>query len=168
MTPIEMRARDKASSTGWDDESEGHAGDEAAFKALSREEAEALKAKHPSLSPWRVVAAEAAIGGVLVGLWWVFAGAVQGRSALYGALAVVMPAALMAWGMTRRRTVNIGAAVLSFAVWELIKILLTGVILVAVVRQVADLSWLAMLLTMIGCLKGNWLALFTQGRFKKA
>ena len=50
---------------------------------------------------------------------------------------------------------------------ELIKILLTIAILVAVAKRVSDLSWLAMLLTMIGCLKVNWLVLLTRGRFKK-
>ncbi len=62
---------------------------------------------------------------------------------------------------------NAGAALLSLMFWELIKILLTIAILVAVVKQVDDLSWLALLLTMIGCLKVNWLVLFAQGRFKK-
>lgn len=114
-----------------------------------------------------MVAAQAVAGVVFVALWWLFAeGSVKAWSALYGAVAVVLPNALMAWGTTRRPVTNASAAVLSFAVWELVKILLVIAILVVVAKQVADLSWVAMLLTMMGCLKVNWLVLLTRGRNK--
>jgi ATP synthase protein I len=51
--------------------------------------------------------------------------------------------------------------------WELIKILLVIAILVAVAKTASDLSWPALLLTMIVSLKVNWLVLLTRGRFKK-
>ena len=35
------------------------------IKALTREEAQALAARHPSVSPWRVVAVQAAVGLVM-------------------------------------------------------------------------------------------------------
>ena len=35
-----------------------------AFKALTREEAQALRAKEPPLSPWRVIGAQVAVGVV--------------------------------------------------------------------------------------------------------
>lgn len=171
MTPTETRdkvnAAVKAPVASWDDESSGDAGGEAAFKALTREEAQALRAKNPLLSPWKVVAAQAVAGVVFTALWWLFAeGSVKAWSALYGAVAVVLPNALMAWGTTRRPVTNASAAVLSFAVWELVKILLVITILVVVAKQVADLSWVAMLLTMMGCLKVNWLVLLARGRNK--
>lgn len=175
MTPQDTRARpnpdsirDKAAPPDWDRDSQLDAVDEAAFKPLTREQAQALRAKNPALSPWQVVTAQAVSGLVLVALWWLFT--LEGSkawSALYGAIAVVVPNALMAWGATRRSVTNAGAALLSLMFWELIKILLTIAILVAVIKQVDDLSWLALLLTMIGCLKVNWLVLLARGRFKK-
>ena len=72
----------------------------------------------------------------------------------------------MAWGMTRRPALNAGTAVLSLMVWELIKISLTLAILVAVVWRVEYLSWPALLVTMVVCLKANWLALLRWGRIK--
>lgn len=175
MNPQDTRARsapslaqENAPPPDWDRDSQLDAVDEAAFKPLTREQAQALRVKSPVLSPWRVVAVQAAAGLVLVALWWLVS--LEGGkawSALYGAIAVVVPNALMAWGATRRSVTNAGAALLSLMFWELIKILLTIAILVAVIKQVNDLSWLALLLTMIGCLKVNWLVLFAQGRFKK-
>jgi ATP synthase protein I len=151
----------------WDRDSELDADGEAAFKPLTREEAQALRAKNPPVSPWRVVAVQAAAGVLLVALWWLFTlESGKARSALFGAIAVVVPNALMAWGTARRPVTNAGAALLSLMFWESIKILLAIAILVAVVKQVSDLSWPAMLLTMIGCLKVNWLVLLRRGRTK--
>ena len=163
---IETRAHDAAASSDRDDASLGDAADEAAFKPLTREEAQALRAKHPAISPWRVVAAQAAAGVVCAVLWCLVAPG-SGWSALYGAIAVVVPNALMAWGMTRRPVNQVGAALLSMMFWESIKILLVIAILVAVVKTASGLDWRALLLTLIVCLKVNWLALLARGRFKK-
>ena len=101
-------------------------------------------------------------------LWWaVTRDGAQAWSALYGAIAVVLPNALMAWGVSRRPAMNAGTAVLSVMAWELIKILLVIAILVAVIKGVSDLSWPALLVTMIVSLKANWLVLLTRGRIKK-
>lgn len=175
MNPENTRVRLAPSSTpvqapppDWDHDSQLDAVDEVAFKPLTREQAQALRAKTPSLSPWRVVAAQAAVGLLLAALWWLLSQeSGKAWSALYGVAAVVVPNALMAWGTTRRPVTNAGAALLSLMFWELIKILLAIAILVVVAKQASDLSWLAMLLTMIGCLKVNWLVLLIQGRFKK-
>ncbi|QPF72010.1 ATP synthase subunit I [Roseateles sp. DAIF2] len=169
MNPNEKRAPNRAAQPAWDDDSQEHADDEAAFKALTREEAQDLRARKPSiLSPWRVVAAQAAAGLVCAALWWLFTQeSGKAWSALYGAIAVVVPNALMAWGTTRQPVGHAGAALLSMMIWELIKIFMVIAILVAVVKTASDLSWPALLLTMIVSLKVNWLALFVQGRFKK-
>jgi ATP synthase protein I len=151
-----------------DGESDRDADEEAAFKPLTPDEAQALRVRMPPFSLWRVVTAQAVAGVMFAALWWLFTQeSSKAWSALYGAIAVVVPNALMAWGATRRPVTNAGAALLSLMFWELIKILLTIAILVAVAKQVSDLSWLAMLLTMIGCLKVNWLVLLARGRFKK-
>lgn len=144
----------------WEDEVE-----EAPFKTLTREEAEGLRAKLPQLSPWRVVAAQAVVGGVIALLWWLLTGqGVKAWSALCGVAAVVLPNALMAWGMTGLIRGLPGAAVLGFMFWELIKIMLSVAILAASAKWMPDLSWPAMLVALIGCLKVNGLALLLQSR----
>src|SRR6478609_3044935 len=147
----------------WDDEVA-----EPPFKTLTREEAQALRAKNPPLSPWRVVAAQAVMGGVIVLLWWFFTGSGgKAWSALCGATAVVVPNALMAWGMSRLFRGLPSAAAVGFMFWELVKIMLAVAILAAAAKWMPDLSWPALLVALIGCLKVNWLALLWQGRKKR-
>ena len=143
--------------------------DEAVIKSLTQEEALALRAKYPLLSPWRVVAAQAAMGGVIALLWflWAGAGSKAWLSALGGAAVVVVPNALMAWGISRLLRELPVAAVLGFMFWELVKIMLAAALLGAVVKWMPDLSWPALLVALIGCLKVNWLALLWQGRMKR-
>ena len=135
------------------------------FKALSREEAQALRDKHPSLSPWRVVGSQALAGVVCAALTWAIThrdGAAW--SALYGAAVAVIPSALLARGMTRRTSSNPGAAVLGFMFWEMVKIAVAVAMLVAAPRVVPDLSWPALLVAMIVCVKVHWLSLLWRRR----
>ncbi|MCM5681691.1 ATP synthase subunit I [Schlegelella sp. S2-27] len=145
------------------------ADDEATFKSLSHEEAQALMAQHPPLSPWRVVAVQAAAGVVVAALW--FAATREGGaawSALYGAAAVVLPGALMARGLTSRISrASPGAAVFGFLFWESLKIALAVAMLVAAAKVVPDLSWPALLVTMVVCMKVSWLTLLRRGRRKQ-
>ena len=139
--------------------------EEPPFKPLTSDEAQALRAKHPSTSPWRVVAAQAVAGLVCAAVAW----AITNRSgtawsALYGAAATVLPSALLARGMTRRTSSNPGAAVFGFMFWEMVKIAVAVAMLVAAPRAVPDLSWPALLVAMIVCVKVNWLALLWQRR----
>lgn len=138
--------------------------DDPPFKTLTREEAQSLRARIPALSPWWVVASQAAAGVVCAAVVW----AVTQRntavwSALYGALAVVLPGALLARGMTRG-TRSPGAAALSFLVWEMLKIAVAIAMLVIATKVVPHLSWPALLITMVVCIKVNWLALSWRGR----
>ena len=144
---------------------EPYAVEEPPFKPLSPQEAQALRAKHPPTSPWRVVAAQAVAGLVCAAIAW----AITNRSgtawsALYGAAATVFPSALLARGMTRRTSTNPGAAVFGFMFWEMVKIAVAVAMLVAAPRVVPDLSWPALLVAMIVCVKVNWLALLWQRR----
>jgi ATP synthase protein I len=144
------------------------ASNEPPFRSLTHEEALALRAAYPPLSPWRVVAVQAVAGLVSVALWWGVTrkGAVA-WSALYGAAAVVFPSALMARGLARQLARgNPGAAVFGFLLWEAVKVAVAVAMLVAAARVVPDLSWPALLVTMIVCLKVNWLALLWRGRVK--
>lgn len=155
-TPIDVRA-----DTGAEDESE------VPVKVLSREEAQALREKNPPVSPWRVIAAQAAVGlavSALIGLVAGSGGAVW--SALYGAAAVVVPGALLARGVTGHPSRNPGAAVFGFMFWEMVKIGVAVAMLVAAPRVVQDLSWPALLVAMVVCVKVNWLALLWRRKPK--
>lgn len=131
------------------------------FKPLSAEEAQQLREKWPVLSPWRVVVGQALVGGMVA----LVATAVMGESRIgwsvaYGALAVVIPAALFARGLSSRATrVNPGAAVFGFLLWEMVKIGLTVAMLFAAPSLVAELSWPAMLAGLVVTMKVYWVAL---------
>ncbi|WP_423597189.1 ATP synthase subunit I [Roseateles sp. MS654] len=165
---VPANARGSASQDPWDDGSDGDTGSEPAFKPLTREEAQDLRARLPAVSAWSLLTWQAVAGAVMVALWGLLS--LQGDkawSALFGAVSVVVPNALMAWGMTRRPAMGGGTAVLSFMVWELIKIILAVAILVAVAVGFPALSWAALLSTLVVTLKANWLALLRQGRIRK-
>ena len=134
------------------------------FKTLTREEAQDLRASIPQVSPWRVVAAQAVAGLVCGAVTWFLtqrSGAVW--SALYGAAAVVVPGALLARGMTRGAGSPVAAAT-GFLFWEMLKIGVAIAMLVIAARVVPDLSWPALLITMVVCIKVNWVALLWRAR----
>jgi len=100
-----------AANDAWDQP----AGDDVT-KPLTREEAQALKQQNPAISPWMVLAGQAA-GGVLSALaaWWVSGKSTVGWSVMYGAMAVVIPGALFARGlMSKVSLINPAAAVTGF------------------------------------------------------
>ena len=138
--------------------------DEASFKTLTPEEAEALRTKLPMVSPWRVVGVQGLVGLLCATLVWAFTQRSSvAWSALYGALAVVLPGALMARGMTRGTKSPVAAAV-GFMFWEMLKIAVAIALLVIAAKVVPHLSWPALLITMVVCMKVNWLALSWRGR----
>ena len=135
-----------------------------AIRPWSRQEAEAWRKQNPPSSPWRVVAAQAATGlacAAVVGLLTQRGEAAW--SALYGAAAVVLPSALLARGMTRGMR-NPLAAAAGFMFWEMLKIGVAIAMLAIAVRVVPNLSWPALLVTMVVCIKVNWVALLWRGR----
>lgn len=136
------------------------------IRTLSREEAQALRATLPQVSPWRVVAVQAVAGLVCTAVtWFVTQRSGAAWSALYGAAAVVVPGALLARGMTRRSpSGNPAAAVFGFMFWELVKIGVAVAMLAAAPRVVQDLSWPALLVAMVVCVKVNWWALLWRRR----
>ena len=139
----------------------GFDGDGEDFKTLTPQEAALLKQKMPLLSVWKVVGYQVLVGAVLVVLTaWTTGSYSVALSAGYGALAVILPAAVFARGMSRRvDAVNAGVAVFGFLFWELIKIALTVAMLVAANWWVKDLSWLAMLVGLVVTMKVYWIAL---------
>lgn len=137
-------------------------------RPLSAEEARRLRQQNPPVSPWWVIAGQAAMGLVVALAAWVLSGRQNvGWSALYGALAVVIPAAVFARGLTGRfSSVNAGSAAVGFMVWEVVKIALSFAMLVAAPRLVAGLSWPALLVGMVLAMKVYWLALAFKPRPK--
>jgi ATP synthase protein I len=142
---------------GWDNEP---------FKALTRQEAQALRAKEPSISPWRVIVVQAAVGVAVAAVVWLLSGehAVV-QSALYGAATAVVPGALMARGMTSRlSSTSPGTSAVSFMLWEMMKIGVSVVMLMLAPKLVQPLSWPALLVALVLCIKVYWLALLWRGR----
>jgi ATP synthase protein I len=154
----------------WDDErdeADGQGGS-AGFKPLTREEAAALRTKQPPLSPWRVVGAQVAVGLGAALLAVLFTQRSEmAWSVLYGAATVVVPGALMARGMTSRLSSvsPVGGAV-SFMLWEMVKIAVSVLMLVQAPKLVQPLSWPALLVGLVLCIKVYWLALSWRGRRK--
>jgi ATP synthase protein I len=130
-------------------------------KPLSAEEARKLREQHPPVSPWWVVGGQVVVGLVAAFAAWAVTGKSSvGWSAGYGALAVVIPAALFARGITGRfSSLNAGTAAFGFLLWEMVKIALTVAMLVAAPRLVSGLSWPALLLGLVLTMKVYWVAL---------
>ncbi len=136
-------------------------GENAAYRSLTKQEAAAWRASHPVLSPWWVVAAQAALGGVmalLAGL--VTSNSVWAWSLLYGAAVVVVPGALLARGATGRPPgMSAVSNAVSFMSWELVKIGFSVAMLLLAPKIVQPLSWPALLAAMVLCMQVYWLAL---------
>ena len=154
LDDAEKAAKDKAAESG--------------FKALTYEQAQALRNLHPSISPWRVVGVQAVVGLVAALILALTTGQeVWVWSFLYGAATVVVPGALMARGITSplaRRSP--GAGVVSFFVWEAVKVGVSVAMLVLAVQIVQPLSWPALLAGLVLCLKCYWVALLWRGSKK--
>jgi ATP synthase protein I len=146
---------------GFEDEAE-----ELSFHKLTRAEAEALRRRQPSLSPWRVVLMQAVLGAVIsAGAWLVTGAAASAASALYGAAVVVLPALLMACGTTGRVAhLSPAAGAVSVMVWSAVKMAASVVLLVLAPKVVQPLDWVALLVALVLGLQVYWLALLWRGR----
>lgn len=131
------------------------------IQPLSAEEARRVREQNPPLSPWWVVVGQAGVGLVAALVAWVLTGKQNvGWSVAYGALAVVIPAAVFARGLTGRfASLNAGSAAVGFLLWEMVKIALTLAMLAMASRLVAGLSWPALLVGLILAMKVYWVAL---------
>lgn len=138
------------------------------FKPLSKQEAQAWRLRFPQVSVWRIVAVQA-LAGLVVALlaWWVTGRAIVGWSAGYGALAVVLPAALFARGVARQRPGGAGAAMVGIFGWELVKLVLCIAMLAAAPKLIPGLSWLALLAGLIVVMKTYWIALLVRSGVQK-
>ena len=142
--------------------------DEQPFKRLTRAEADALRARQPVLSPWRVVAAQAGFGALISVLAWLVTGSRDvAASALYGALVVVIPAALMARGTTSRLSrLSVATSAFSVLLWSMVKIGTSVLMLVLAPKVVQGLNWPALLIALVLCMQTYWFALLWRARSK--
>ena len=139
------------------------------FKPLTAQEAELWRSRNPPISVWKVVAGQAFVGMLVALVAWFLTGRAQvGWSAAYGAVAVVVPAALFARGVLRHKaSANPRAAMLGFFGWEIAKIVLTVSLLAAAPRLVPGLSWIALLTGMVITMKTYWVALLVRPGVQK-
>ena len=163
----ETQATQAATTRQWRQVSDGEVA-EPVRQVLTPQQAQALRALHPPISPWRVIGTQAGVGLVAALILALVAGqSVWAWSLLYGATAVVVPGACMAWGIRRplaRRSA--GAAVVGFFVWEAVKIGMTVAMLLLAPVLVQPLSWPALLAGLVLCLKCYWVALLWRGSNK--
>ena len=143
--------------------------EESDFKPLTAEEAAVWRSRNPPISVWKVVAGQALVGLlVALGVWAVAGSAQAGWSAAYGALSVVLPAALFARGVLRQKASNDPrAAMVGFFGWEIVKIVLTVALLAAAPWVVSGLSWIALLVGMVVTMKTYWVALLVRPGVRK-
>ena len=141
--------------------------EESDFKPLTAQEAQEWRKRHPALSVWRLVAAQALVGVLVALVTWLVSGKSQvAASAGYGALAVVLPAALFARGMGRMKD-SAKAMMAGFFGWEMAKIALTVAMLAAAPKLIDALSWLALLVGMVVTMKTYWVALWVRSGVRK-
>ncbi|GAB4350699.1 MAG: hypothetical protein Kow0073_05280 [Immundisolibacter sp.] len=154
-------------NVAWADAETAQADD--ARPPLTAQQARALRAAQPMPGPGRIVMAQA-VAGILLALLALAVGfrASVAWSVLYGALAAVLPAAVMARGVARPlpRTAHPGVVVVRLLTWEAVKLALTVLLVALAPRVVAGLSWPGLLLGLVVCLKVYWLALLWRGHSK--
>jgi ATP synthase protein I len=128
-----------------------------------------LSGQLKSLSPWRVIGVQAVVGLVAALAAWALTGKANlGWSVGYGAAAVIIPAIVFARGLTSRlSSVNAGAAMMGFFLWEAVKIGLTVAMLFAAPRLVAELSWSALLVGLVVAMKAVWVMLLLRPKAKQ-
>ena len=128
--------------------------------ALTPEQVSAVKAANPVLSPWWVVVAQALLGLALAASTWLLWDKQVAASVASGSLAVVLPGALFARGVTSRfARANAGAAVMSFFLWEFVKVVVSVAVMFAAYKWIVGLNWLGMIAGLVFTLKVYWLAL---------
>lgn len=152
----------------WDTDEDG--AQEPDFKPLTREEARRWRAGQPAVSVWRLVGVQLLVGLASGLLGWLFTQrASVAWSVLYGAAAVVIPSALMAYGLTSSVLARLlagvaQAAFAGFLLWEGVKVLSAVAMLWLAPKIIPELSWLGLLAGLVLTLKVYWFGFWTQAR----
>lgn len=140
------------------------------FKPLTREQAQQWRAGQPELSPWRLVGVQWLVGllaALVAGL--LLQSVSVAVSVFYGAAAVALPSALMAYGLTSSALSRLlsgfaQAAFAGFLFWEGVKVLLSVAMLAAAVWVLPEPNWIALLIGLVLVLKVYWFGFFIQAR----
>lgn len=165
MPPVKLTQTETTSADAWVDEAQ-----EPEFKPLSREEAQQWRIGQPVFSVWRLVGMQLLAGISAGALAWLFTqSASVAWSVVYGAAAVALPTALMAYGLTSsalsRLTSGFAqAAFAGFLLWEGVKVLLVVALLGLAPLLVPGLNWLGLLAGLVVVLKVYWFGLWAQAR----
>lgn len=160
----------QAKPTPLTDEDLADGAQEPEFKPLTREQARQWRASQPELSPWRLVGVQWLVGLLAAAVAGLLAQSLPvAVSVLYGAAAVALPSALMAYGLTSSALARLApgfaqAAFAGFLLWEGVKILLSVALLAAAHWIVPGLSWIGLLIGMVLVLKVYWFGFFLQTR----
>jgi ATP synthase protein I len=145
------------------DEEEGV---EAYFEPLTPEQAQtvivSLRKTASLLSPWRLIMLQLLVGVIATVVALVVSGEKRiALSVAYGAVAVVLPAGMFAWGVMRRQDAPVAlVAGLRFFIWEVAKVGLTVAMLFAAPALVVNISWLALLAGFVVTMKVYWVAIW--------
>ena len=149
-------------------------GREPEFKRLSAEEAADWRRQQPRESVWSVVLWQLLLGTLFLSLTWLLTRRSEvAWSAAYGALCIVLPTALMAYGLTSSGLARLarrlfpGVAGVSLAglfFWEGVKVLLALAMMWQAPRLVPGLSWLALVAGLVVALKAYWLEFWMRSR----
>lgn len=121
------------------------------------------------VSPWQIIVGQLLAGAVFAAVAWLVSGKPSvAISVAYGALAVVIPAAVFARGlMSQFSSLNALTAGFGFFVWEMVKIVATVVLIAIAPKLVADLDWLAMLIGLIFTMKVVFVLLWLLPKWAK-
>lgn len=134
---------------------------EAEFKPLTADEAQAWRLKNPALLPWRIIGLQAGVGVLMVLLTWLWMDEQQlVASVAWGVVAVVIPAMVFVRALSRQ--IQFGrpkSALMGLFVWELVKIVLTVALLLVAPKVISDLNWFALVASFVVTTKVYWLAL---------
>ena len=171
-TPVARQGASEAPADPWFDGEDGAA--EATFKPLTPAEAQAWRSRQPADSVWRLVGLQlvlAVVAAVVASLFARSAAVVWSVS--YGAGAVLLPTALMAYGLTSSGLAKLlavvwpgwsKAALAGLLFWEGVKVLLVLALLWLAPRFVPGLNWLALVAGLVVVLKAYWLELYIRSR----
>ena len=143
------------------------------FKPLTREEARQWRSSQAALSLRWLLVWQALSAVVLVVLAeWLTSDLVVVKSVLYGAAAVVLPSALMAWGVTssalaRQVSGEAKASLANFFLWEGIKLVLVLVLLGLAPVLMEAVNWLALVAGLVVVLKVFGWVLYVQTKRRR-
>jgi ATP synthase protein I len=136
------------------------------FVPLSFEQAQlviqGLRKTASLLSPWRLIQWQLLVGVLATIFAYIgFDSESVALSVAYGALAVVLPASVFAWGLKRSEGLKSSLlASAGFFVWEAVKVGFTVMMLFAAPVLMMNLNWLALLVGFVLTMKVYWIAIW--------